>query len=318
MSTGPSFFPTPALDHSFAGITAGTVAVCCVHPLDLLKIKFQVSTSPPPGNSNPLKQIYNSLTGIKRDSGWKGLYRGIGSNVAGNAAGWGLYFWLYTIIKGRLATDGSEKLTSGDYLLASAEASAITAVLTNPLWVVKVRMFTTRADAPDAYRSVAHGLTSIVRTEGVRGLYRGTSLGLFGVSSGALQFMAYEQMKNFAFYRKRRRIEKQGGMWREGEEKLSNATYTFVSAAAKLLALASTYPYQVIRSRLQNNATNHLYPNLRTCTRKTWQDEGYRGFYRGLGTNLIRVLPGTCVTFVVYENVAWLLRTTAIRRQREK
>ncbi|KAF8314594.1 mitochondrial FAD carrier protein [Cantharellus anzutake] len=313
MSTGPSFFPTPALDHSFAGITAGTVAVCCVHPLDLLKIKFQVSTSPPPGNSNPLKQIYNSLTGIKRDSGWKGLYRGIGSNVAGNAAGWGLYFWLYTIIKGRLATDGSEKLTSGDYLLASAEASAITAVLTNPLWVVKVRMFTTRADAPDAYRSVAHGLTSIVRTEGVRGLYRGTSLGLFGVSSGALQFMAYEQMKNFAFYRKRRRIESKaecGGK--------SNATYTFVSAAAKLLALASTYPYQVIRSRLQNNATNHLYPNLRTCTRKTWQDEGYRGFYRGLGTNLIRVLLERAVTFVVYENVAWLLRTTAIRRQREK
>jgi solute carrier family 25 folate transporter 32 len=33
-----------------------------------------------------------------------------------------------------------------------------------------------------------------------------------------------------------------------------------------------------------------------------------------LGTNFIRVLPGTCVTFVVYENLAWLLRTTAARR----
>ena len=28
----------------------------------------------------------------------------------------------------------------------------------------------------------------------------------------------------------------------------------------------------------------------------------------------MRVLPGTCVTFVVYENLAWLLRTTAARR----
>lgn len=43
-----------------------------------------------------------------------------------------------------------------------------------------------------------------------------------------------------------------------------------------------------------------------------------RGFYRGLGTNLVRVLPGTCVTFVVYENLAWLLRTTAARREERK
>ncbi len=96
----------------------------------------------------------------------------------------------------------------------------------------------------------------------------------------------------------------------------SNTTYTILSAAAKLGALTSTYPYQVIRSRLQNHAANHVYPNVRMCIRKTWQDEGYRGFYRGLGTNLVRVLPGTCITFVAYENVAWLLRMTAIQRDR--
>jgi len=177
-------------------------------------------------------------------------------------------------------------------------------------------MFTTQRDTPNAYRGLIHGFTSIVRNEGIGGLYKGTSLALFGVSSGAVQFMSYEQLKNFAFNRKRRRIEKEGGTWRDGEEKLSNTTYTILSAAAKLGALTSTYPYQVIRSRLQNHAANHVYPNVRTCIRKTWQDEGYRGFYRGLGTNLVRVLPGTCITFVAYENVAWLLRMTAIQRDR--
>ncbi len=38
------------------------------------------------------------------------------------------------------------------------------------------------------------------------------------------------------------------------------------------------------------------------------------GFYRGLATNMVRVLPGTCVTFVVYENLAWLLKRAALRR----
>ena len=48
--------------------------------------------------------------------------------------------------------------------------------------------------------------------------------------------------------------------------------------------------------------------------KRTWAAEGVKGFYRGLGTNLVRVLPGTCVTFVVYENLAWLLKTTAAQR----
>ena len=47
----------------------------------------------------------------------------------------------------------------------------------------------------------------------------------------------------------------------------------------------------------------------------TWANEGVRGFYRGLATNIARVLPGTCVTFVVYENIAWLLKRAASRRQ---
>lgn len=121
----------------------------------------------------------------------------------------------------------------------------------------------------------------------------------------------------------------------------SNTAYTIMSGGSKLFALTSTYPYQVVRSRIQvrprlfsvhcatkppnslhtclswqNNATAHLYPTIPACIKKTWAEEGLRGFYRGLGTNLVRVLPGTCVTFVVYENLAWLLRTSAVARER--
>ncbi|KAG8991679.1 hypothetical protein FRB90_001266 [Tulasnella sp. 427] len=324
MSSNPSpssFFPTAALDHAFAGIGAGTVAVLCMQPLDLLKVKFQVANDPNQRPSwNPLKQIWTSLRGIHSTYGWPGLYRGLGANVAGNAASWGLYFWFYTGLKRHMAEQESGSptapLSAQKFLLASAEASAITALLTNPIWVVKVRLFTTPPNDPNAYRGLWDGLWKVAKHEGVKGLYKGTSLALFGVSNGALQFMAYEEMKKWGFARQRRKAALAGVPYDEVNAKLTNTAYTLMSGASKLVALTATYPYQVVRSRIQNNAQAHLYPDIRTCVARTWRDEGVRGFYRGLGTNLVRVLPGTCVTFVVYENIAWLLRTQAAARDR--
>ncbi|KAG2038504.1 mitochondrial carrier domain-containing protein [Suillus americanus] len=313
----PSFFPTTALDHAAAGLGAGVVAVLCMHPLDLLKVKLQVATKNPQGGIG--KAIWNSLREIHASEGWKGLYRGVGPNIAGNASSWGLYFLFYNMLKKRaFGDDPNYRMSPGAYLLCSAQASAVTAIMTNPIWVVKVRMFTTRADSPTSYRSLSDGIASIWRQEGFSGLWKGTSLALVGVSNGAVQFMAYEEMKRWGFEQKRKRFAKAGKVMGPEDDKLSNTSYTLMSGASKLWALALTYPYQVIRSRIQNNATTHLYPDIPTTIKRTWQGEGIRGFYRGMGTNLVRVLPGTCVTFVVYENLAWLLRTSAARKEAKR
>ena len=47
----------------------------------------------------------------------------------------------------------------------------------------------------------------------MHGLYRGTWLALFGVSNGAIQFMAYEEMKRWAFKQKKGQYLKAGKEW---------------------------------------------------------------------------------------------------------
>jgi solute carrier family 25 folate transporter 32 len=64
------------------------------------------------------------------------------------------------------------------------------------------------------------GLSSILRTEGVAGLWRGSSLALFGVSNGAIQFMAYEEMKRWGFERKRNQFAKRGQVMTPEDDKL--------------------------------------------------------------------------------------------------
>ena len=114
---------------------------------------------------------------------------------------------------------------------------AVTAIMTNPIWVVKVRMFTTKPEEPTAYRSLSRashhlhrqnfvltswtdGVREIYKSEGLKGLYRGTSLALFGVSNGAIQFMCYEELKRWGFERKRRQFAKAGREWTTNDDKL--------------------------------------------------------------------------------------------------
>lgn len=45
----------------------------------------------------------------------------------------------------------------------------------------------------------------------------------------------------------------------------------------------------------------------------TWQREGIRGFYKGLAPALVRVMPQSALTLVVYENVLRLLQEHSAR-----
>ncbi|KAF2404526.1 mitochondrial carrier [Trichodelitschia bisporula] len=283
--------PNPVLSKAViegvSGFTAGAITTLTMHPLDVLKTRLQLNTQKPQlGTSfRILRQI------VHTEGNFRALYRGLMPNFAGNSISWSLYFLWYDKIKTRVQTfRGDEKLSMSDYLLSSASAGTLTAIFTNPIWVVKTRMLSSGRNAPGAYRSMSHGLREIVRTEGVRGFWRGLIPSLFGISHGAVQFAAYEMFKN------KRAADL-------GSPKLNNWDILISSGASKIVAGSVTYPYQVVKVRLQSYEAKTNYLGVIDVLGKIWKHEGVMGFYKGLGPNLVRVLPSTCVTFLVYENM---------------
>ncbi|XP_076864482.1 solute carrier family 25 member 32a isoform X2 [Brachyhypopomus gauderio] len=81
--------------------------------------------------------------------------------------------------------------------------------------------------------------------------------------------------------------------------------YISMAAISKIFAVAATYPYQVVRARLQDQ--HNSYGGIVDVIRRTWRNEGVEGFYKGMVPNLVRVIPACCITFLVYENVSRLL-----------
>lgn len=172
-------------------------------------------------------------------------------------------------------------------------------------------MLASDRSARGAYPSMWSGAARLLREEGVWGFYRGLGVGMLAVSHGAVQFAVYDPARRM--YLARRRRSQGGGEGKadgEGEVDgaVTNEATLVLSTVSKLVAGATTYPLQVLRSRLQHyDAEAQFGRGISGVVRKLWREEGVRGFYRGVMPGVVRVLPATWVTFLVYENVKYYL-----------
>ncbi|PIG81367.1 folate carrier protein [Aspergillus arachidicola] len=267
---------------SVAGFTAGIVSTLCLHPLDLIKTRLQVdrsSTSRVGGSLRVVRSIYQNEGGVAA------FYRGLTPNIIGNSTSWALYFLCYGNIKTATRTWRSsreEDLTSSDYFLASGAA-----VLGRP---ERMRLSLL---VPHRYIIQRVFQVSIV-----------ASFQLFWGKHGALQFMAYEKLKLHRIKMSSATMFNDGNAesaqvrWRG----LGNLDLFIISSLSKIFAGFVTYPYQVLRSRLQTYNAHLIYRGVQDAALQIWAREGAAGFYKGLGPNILRVLPSTWVTFLVYEN----------------
>jgi solute carrier family 25 carnitine/acylcarnitine transporter 20/29 len=71
----------------------------------------------------------------------------------------------------------------------------------------------------------------------------------------------------------------------------------------------STYPFDVIKSKVQSDGfgTDVKYRNALHAVAQTWKQEGWRGFWKGIGPTLVRAMPVSAGTFVVAEGVMRLV-----------
>ncbi|PKI85664.1 hypothetical protein MVES_000010 [Malassezia vespertilionis] len=137
----------------------------------------------------------------------------------------------------------------------------------------------------------AMGMTvSILRAEGIPGLYKGLSASYLGVSESTIQWVLYERFKTWAIM---------------ADGKGQGAWHHTISAAgsAKLIATLITYPHEVIRTRLRQQPERGVrrYTGLLQTFRLVLLEEGIAGLYGGLSAHLLRVIPNAIVIFSVYE-----------------
>jgi len=288
-----------------AGTLGGFIATASLYPLELIKTRMQVA--------GEMHGVYRSMTkacgSIWKNEGFRGFYQGVTPALIGASGSWGGYFLTYELSKERKLSKmpHGSKLGTYDHLASGVEAGVVLVFVFNPVWVVKTRLALQGVDLQQKkkYSGMYDAFVSIAREEGLRGLYKGIVPALFLTSHGAIQFAVYEYLKELG---EKMRLKSQSD-----QPPLISAVS---GGASKFIASIATYPYQVVKSRLQqsdilnseSNTFQSKYRGMWDCVVKIWKKERVVGFFRGVVPNALKVAPSSAVTFLVYEEVLKLFK----------
>jgi solute carrier family 25 oxoglutarate transporter 11 len=205
---------------------------------------------------------------------------------------------LYDILKKRWTQENAGVLPLHRKIAAGLIAGGVGAAVGNPADLAMVRM---QADGrlPLAdrrnYRSVGDAIARMTRDEGVRSLWRGSSLTVNrAMIVTASQLATYDQAKEAILARR--------GPGADGL-----GTHVAASFAAGIVAAAASNPVDVVKTRVMNMkvapGAPPPYAGAMDCALKTVRSEGVMALYKGFIPTVSRQGPFTVVLFVTLEQV---------------
>lgn len=278
------------LVHSAAGTIGALIAMIVAYPLDNLRTRLQVS------KRESSLGVFSALDDLLKKEGWKGLYAGLRSALIGVGVSWAVYYYFYAFFRAYCQRKMGKNITKSTVanLAIAFAAGSLSAVATNPIWVVNTRQ--KLRQNKNENESFFQSLMNLAKEEGISGLSSGLSASLVLVANPAIQFAVYEQLRStlalhkskIVTSRKRDALKSSfSGRKLFGDSfhssnaasvvsaasaaassltdpaaQLSATEIFVIGAASKLVATIATYPYQVIKSRLHaRQQVNNTHPS---------------------------------------------------------
>ncbi|XP_020308729.1 solute carrier family 25 member 48 [Oncorhynchus tshawytscha] len=300
------------LDDFLAGWIGGASSVIVGHPLDTVKTRLQAGK----GYKNTLHcvlQIYRKETVA---GFFKGLSFPLASITVYNSVVFGFFNNTQRVISKFRHGDERQPCGMLDLTLASMLTGLMSVGLGAPVDLVKIRLqmqtlpclaenlnlagttgnvngnIAVRSmtlQGQPTYRGPIHCISSILRTEGIRGLYRGAgAMVLRDVPGYTLYFIPYALFRRW--------------LSSEGRSSPHPCSIWVSGGLAGSISWVTATPADVVKSRLQADALHaRKYRGIVHCIVQSYKTEGIHVFFRGASVNAIRGFPMSATMFLGYE-----------------
>ncbi|RNF16202.1 mitochondrial carrier protein [Trypanosoma conorhini] len=261
---------------SFISGWMGGVGILLVgHPFDTVKTLLQDS-------QGKHKNALGCAASIVKKNGPFALYKGVMAPMTGVGVVFALYFLAYDstekIIRRLKELDPSKPLPMTDVMICGGSTGILGSLVLGPAELLKIRQQTALNSGGDSsLRGVA---SSIYRTAGLRGFFRGTSMTMLRDVPGSMAwFCAYEYTKQLICRNPR----------------APSVPESLIAGGMGGIGMWSfAVPLDVIKTRVQ---ASREQLTLAGAVRGIFKERGIRGFYRGLGPALLRAFPANAACF---------------------
>jgi len=308
-----------------ASASAGVLARFPCHPLDTAKARLQVQGGVM-SEERPYRNLIDVLRRTVRSEGWRGLYRGFGVTATGSAPAMCLYLTSYEMCKDRASRVHPVfgKFHGLAHFGSGIVAECISCVLWVPIDVVKERLQVQRNNRVGLtnYRGNIHAIQSIMRHEGLRGIYKGyfATILSFGPFSGFM-FLFYERLKTLS----------RNTLDLTGEDQIPFAVHLTNSVLAGCAAAFVTNPLDMVKLRLQvqrvsssssssiSSNTSLLpwgrpYTSMIDGLSQIVKQEGPRALFKGATARMAFNGPMTSISLALFESLRVWWASALLRR----
>lgn len=313
------------LGYFLAGAVAGAVSRTATAPLDRIKVYLIANVGPPKDSIEAAKQG-NAVAAAKKlgqplvaaakelwkAGGMRSLFAGNGLNVLKVMPESAIKFGSYEAAKRALAQleghGDPQNINPYSKFVAGGAGGLVSQLFVYPIDTLKFRM------QCETVSGGLHGNALIIETakkmyrQGlVRTSYRGLTMGLIGMFPySAIDLGTFEFLKSKLAQHSAKRL----GCHEEDALPGSFATGC-IGAFSGAFGASVVYPINLLRTRLQAQGTvlhPPTYTGIVDVAQRTIKNEGFRGLFKGITPNLLKVVPAVSITYVVYENTKKALR----------
>ncbi|RZC79441.1 hypothetical protein C5167_003624 [Papaver somniferum] len=321
--------PIPPYMKAISGSVGGIVEACCLQPIDVIKTRLQLDRS---GVYKGISHCGNTV--IKTEGVralWKGLTPFATHLTLKYALRMGSNAMFQTAFKdrdtGKLSYQG--RLMSGfgagvlealvivtpfeyanlieEALMVTIRRTTVSAqmsvtpslIAAGTLFeVVKIRLQQQKGLSPELlkYKGPVHCATTIVRQEGILGLWAGAAPTVMRNGTNQAAMFTAKNTIDVILWKKH-----------EGDGKVIQPWQSMVSGfLAGTVGPVCTGPFDVVKTRLmaQSRSANDVkYTGMVHAIRTIFQEEGLRALWKGLLPRLMRIPPGQAIMWTVADQV---------------
>ena len=306
-----------------------------------MKILFQASNPHFAKYTGSWFGVFTAVRDINRQDGIRGLFRGHSATLLRVFPYAGIKFLAYEQFRAALIPSKDHETPARRFV--SGSLAGITSVFfTYPLEVIRVRLaFETKKDSSRSSLSricrqiyqeqprntatpgksavpIAGAVENVAPRSGLINFYRGFSSTLLGMLPYAgMSFLTHDTIGDLLRHPSIAQYTVLPSTNRPGRRSLQRPRRTQLIAPAELTSGAiaglvsqtASYPFEVIRRRMQVGGAvgdGHRLKIAETM-RMIWIERGWQGFFVGLTIGYVKVVPMVAVSFYVYERGKWWL-----------